>query len=556
MASKVLSIEVGANFTRLCLTDFKVKSPKVYKYAKVETPNGAVVDGEIQLTPELVTLLRETISKNGMNTKQVVFPITSSKVASREVTVPMVKDKQVDQLLRANIKEYFPIDLTQHELGYISLGETEDGKMRKLLLLAVPKTLLDSYKKLASALNMQMVAADYSGNSIFEMVKNECKDGVKMVVKVDETSSIITVIENHSIVLQRNISYGLDEAINTIVKNPAFEANNYDEALELVFRKTCMKLSINAKDLKEKEEEVDADAQLLKAKQEVSASLGMFLNGIARIMDYYGSRNSGRTVDNIYITGLGADFSGLSKLVTNELGIKTVGLQHLEGQTLERSFKDGRFGEYITCVGATINPVGFVSNEKAGAKAAQASTSKSGASGLAIAVILLVAGIAVAAVLVGLPYMQLQSEKVQYAANTTKVNSMQEILTIYDQYLLEKNACEQAQLLDGYTQTHNKELVAFIEELEQKMPSNINVTSFTSGTENVTMNINVASKQEMANVVQQLRTFDSLSAVAVGAASDNVDEEGVHTVTFSVSCTYKTFEEIAAEEAAAAAAAQ
>ncbi len=551
MASKVLSIEVGANFTRLCLTDYKVKSPKVYKYAKVETPDGAVVDGEIQLTPELVTLLRDTISKNGMNTKQVVFPITSSKVASREVTVPQVKDKQVDQLLRANIKEYFPIDLSQHELGYISLGDTDDGK-RKLLLLAVPKTLLDSYKKLASALNMQMIAADYSGNSIFEMVKNECKDGVKMVVKVDETSSIITVIENQSIVLQRNISYGLDEAINTIVKNPAFEANNYDEALELVFRKTCMKLSINAKDLKEKEEEIDSDAQLLKAKQEVSASLSMFLNGIARIMDYYGSRNSGRTVDNIYITGLGADFSGPSKLVTNELGIKTVGLQHLEGQTLEKSFKDGRFGEYITCVGAAINPVGFISNEKAGAKA-QTSTSSSGAGGTALAWILLVAGIAVAAVLVVLPFMQLEAEKAQYAANTTKVNSMQEIVVIYDQYLLEKNAAEQAQILDSYTNTHNENLVAFIEELETKMPSNISVTSFTSGTENVVMNIIVTSKAEMANVVQQLRTFDSIKAVAVGAATDVVDEEGNHSVTFSVSCTYKTFDDLAAEEAAASA---
>ncbi len=539
MASKVLSIEVGANFTRLCLTDYKVKSPKVYKYAKVETPDGAVVDGEIQLTPELVTLLRDTISKNGMNTKQVVFPITSSKVASREVTVPQVKDKQVDQLLRANIKEYFPIDLSQHELGYISLGDTDDGK-RKLLLLAVPKTLLDSYKKLASALNMQMVAADYSGNSIFEMVKNECKDGVKMVVKVDEVSSIITVIENQSIVLQRNISYGLDEAINTIVKNPAFEANNYDEALELVFRKTCMKLSINAKDLKEKEEEIDSDAQLLKAKQEVSSSLSMFLNGIARIMDYYGSRNSGRTVDNIYITGLGADFSGLSKLVTNELGIKTVGLQHLEGQTLEKSFKDGRFGEYITCVGAAINPVGFVSNEKAGGS--QSKKSSSGAnegSALAIGALVCVIGFAVAGVLLFLGFTHREAAQLRYNNDVKRINELQDIRTIYATHATMSVIYDQIDTIGDLTTNRNEELLEFLAELEEKLPSDVSIQTFSAVLDSVTMTMRVSSKEEMANAVQELRNFDSIDSVTVAGATDQKDEDtGLSVVTFTITCVY------------------
>ncbi len=540
MASKVLSIEIGANYTRVCLTDYKAKSPKVYKYAKIETPDNILMDGEVQATPEFISLLKETIKNNGMNSKQVVFPITSSKVATREVTIPYVKEKQIDPLIRANIKDYFPIDLSQHELGFLQLSSNPANNERKVLLLAVPRLILDSYKKLAAALNLQMVAADYSGNSIFEMVKNDCKDGVKMVVKVDEVSSIVTIVENSAIVLQRNISYGIDDAVQTIVNNSAFEASTYDEALDLAFRKTCMKLSINAKELRESDEEsATDDAKLLAAKQEVSGSLNMLLNGIARIMDYYGSRNGGKTVDNIYITGLGADFSGLSKLITNELGIKTVGLKHLEGHNIEKQFKDGRFGEYITCVGASINPVGFMgATEEVGKSSSSSKKASSGKSYLAVGVLLFLLGIVVAGGLAFLAITHNQEAKARYNRDAQRLNELSEIRTIYATHESIKVVRDQVDTMYAMTVNHNEELLDFLAEMERKLPSDVSIQTFSAVLDSVTMTMNVSSKEEMANAIQELRNFDSVGDVTITGATDTTDAEGVPVVTFTITCIY------------------
>ena len=541
MASKVLSMEIGANYTRICMTDYKVKSPKVYKYAKIETPDNILMDGEIQATPEFVSLLKDTIKSNGMNAKQVVFPITSSKVATREITIPHVKEKQIDPLIRANLKDYFPIDLSQHELGYLQLSENAANNERKILLLAVPRLILDSYKKLAAALNLQLVALDYSGNSIFEMVKNDCKDGIKMVVKVDEESSIITIVENSAIVLQRNIAYGIDDAIQTIVSNSAFEANNYDEALDLAARKTCMKLSINAKELRETDEEdTSDDARLLAAKQEVAGSLNMLLNGIARIMDYYGSRNGGRTVDNIYITGLGADFSGLSKLLTNELGIKTVGLKHLEGHNLEKAFKDGRFGEYIACVGAAVNPVGFMGatgNESASSSKKSSSGSKSY---LAVGILVGLLGFAVAGCLFGIAFMHQQEAKTRHNNDVRKLNELAEIRTIYATHESIKVVYDQVESLYALTSNHNEELLDFLAEMERKLPADVSVQTFSAVLDSVTMTIKVSSKEEMANAIQELRNFDSIGDVQIAGATDTTDAEGVPSVVFTITCIYES----------------
>ncbi len=541
MASKVLSMEIGANYTRICMTDYKVKSPKVYKYAKIETPDNILMDGEIQATPEFVSLLKDTIKSNGMNAKQVVFPITSSKVATREVTIPHVKEKQIDPLIRANLKDYFPIDLSQHELGYLQLSENVANNERKILLLAVPRLILDSYKKLAAALNLQLVALDYSGNSIFEMVKNDCKDGVKMVVKVDEESSIITIVENSAIVLQRNIAYGIDNAIQTIVNNNAFEANNYDEALDLAARKTCMKLSINAKELRETdEEEASDDARLLAAKQEVAGSLNMLLNGIARIMDYYGSRNGGKTVDNIYVTGLGADFSGLSKLITNELGIKTVGLKHLEGHNFEKQFKDGRFGEYITCIGAAIDPVGFLAraDERSGSSATSSGKGSSGTGALVAGIMIFVLGIGAAAGLIGYGFYRNQQAAQRYQRDVNELNSLSEIRTVYATYQVVEGVHTQVENIYDLTENPNEYLLNFLSDLERILPSDVHINAFNSTTESANIVMEVSTKQEMANVVQDLRNLDSVLDVKVLGSTDDVDEEGKNKVTFTVDCVY------------------
>lgn len=549
MASKVLSIEVGANVTRICLTDYKVKNPKVYKYTKVATPEGVFTDGEITVTEELVSLLKSAISENKMNCKQVVFPITSSRIASREITIPLVKEKKIDAMVHANASDYFPIDLSQYELGYILLGTDYANNLYRLQVLAAPQSLLENYKQLAGALGMQMVAADYSGNSIYQMVKGECREGVKMVVKADENSSIVTVIKNESIVLQRTVPYGVDDAVQTILDNRAFGVSSYDEALKLAIRKTCMKLTINARDVIETEDTEDDDAALLSAKEDVASSLEMLINGVARIMDYYTSRNNGETVDKIFITGIGSDFSGLSKLMTNELGVKTVGLKHLEGQTLEKSFKDGMFGEYIACVGAVIAPVGLVGTEKGGK--AEGKKGSGGNDFTAVAYLLLIGGTFIAIVLIAVSILNLTAEKTRYNRDVQRLNDLAEIRSIYDKYSATQVAYDQVEQLYAITENHNEELLAFISEMEEKMPTNIRVQTFSAALDNVTMNIEVNNKEEMANAVQKLRNFDTLANVTVMGVTDELDEEGGRTVTFTVSCIYKTMEQMKAEAAEA-----
>ena len=94
--AKVLSIEISDSVIRMCQMDYKKKNPRVYRHAMIETPQGAYRDGRV-LKPEILKdVIVDSLKENKMySTKDVVFSIASSKIVTREVMLPPVKEKML-----------------------------------------------------------------------------------------------------------------------------------------------------------------------------------------------------------------------------------------------------------------------------------------------------------------------------------------------------------------------------------------------------------------------------------------------------------------------------
>ena len=105
---------------------------------------------------------------------------------------------------------------------------------------------------------------------------------------------------------------------------------------------------------------------------------------------------------------------------------------------------------------------------------------------------------------------------------------------IYNAYTAAKSQYENYENMYQYTNTPNEGLKNFIEELEEKMPSDITVESFSSTGTQVSFSMRVTSKSAAANTIMQLRTFESLATVT----TTGIDEAEDGTVSLSVLCTY------------------
>lgn len=536
MANRVISIEVGKSITRAVEIDFKAKNPKIYTCFSFETPVGVLDDGLIRPDENFVNVLRGAMKHFRVKTKKVVFTISSGRIVNRDITIPFMKDNKIAGMLMANSKEYFPVDLTDHQLLHrvVEKVDTKEDKHLKLSVLAVPNELIKSYERLAQECNLSIVGLDYVGNSIGQFMTKATEDDSTIMIKVDEETSMITIMKNGKIDLQRNIAYGIEDAVATMIDTNVFGENlSYADALQIMRRKTCIRRHLDVEE--DYTEEEDTDQTITNARIEITESLRMMIGNIGRVLDYYISRNPDADIKYVKLIGLGADCSGLSKLMTNELGIKVTAFQEYAGVTFNRGLDDTGFkiAEYVSCIGAAIAPMSFhLGGSEDGA----------GEDGESLAMAGLVFGIcAVASVLmIGFTLyksISLENQKDDYNERITELYPAKQTYEACNAALEELNSCKAMYLL---TTSSVDNTMDFIKEMEAKMPTDLRMNTLAINAEAITMNLEVSSKESMAEILIQLREFETVGTISCGSISQTQDEFGNNKVSATVTCNFTT----------------
>ena len=556
MANKVLGIEIGQNFTRVVEIDYKTKkNPKIYNIFDFATPQDMMADGVIQDVSMFRSLLATKLKENKVSTKKVLFVLNSARIATREVEIPAVKDKQIKEMITMNASDYFPVDLEQYQIVHEVLDRIEvDGdKKIKVSVIAVPKDLIRSYELLANACKLKLVGLDYTGNAIKQLMIQEIPGEIKATVKVDENMTLLTIMDGNEVKLQRIINYGIAEAIEEIQDSEIFgEYMSFSQAMDIARRRTC--ISIRSDGTLEEQRPVNPDEHSIDAERinilrgNVTMALSSLISSLSRVIDYYQSRNPEKPIEKIFLIGMGADFSGLSKLLTAELNYKVIPLQQFEGIYINKNLKTSNFkvAEYFTCIGASLNPLDIVSGAKSTKISKTKVTTKESPDGEVVeveeevpsfGVPILICGLFIVAS-IGLVAYSIFSNLVLKTDNVTlqnQVNELEYAQELCDTYNSTKGLYEWTKALDAQTFNRNNELVSFIEELEKKMPSDVHILSMSASTAGIDLNITVKSKEAVADVISQLRTLDSVDITSVSTIS--IDKEKAD-VNFSVSCQY------------------
>ena len=246
---------------------------------------------------------------------------------------------------------------------------------------------------------------------------------------------------------------------------------------------------------------------------------------------------------------------------------------------------EAKLAEYFNCVGCSLNPLDILDSKKnkgigaplmAGAATgamplggAQAGTQgnppvgpdgkplpvKAGETAekpVSFAVQLLIFGLCVV-VAVGITAYSIFSNLVLTSDNMTlkaRVSDLSYAQNIYDVYNQTKKDYDWTKLLESASSNKNDEITGFVDELEQKLPSEAKLVNMSVTTDGVSMTIKTGSKDIAADVIAQLRTFESIMVSNVSTITEEVDETGASKVQFTVDCTYVKADDSAASESA------
>ena len=201
----------------------------------VPTPAGAVEDGAIRDPEALAELLGQQLKGEAFRRcRRAVVLLCSSQVISERVTVPEVRQrKRLDQMLRANMDMYFPVNPEEFRLTWQVEGreETDAGsKSLRVRLWAVPRALLDAYYALFNGLGITVSGVVYCGSAAAEAVgasfgeprrahgEEPSGEGACLYLNLEAEAVLLTFVQEGQVRLQRLLQrgYAVQDDLNEI----------------------------------------------------------------------------------------------------------------------------------------------------------------------------------------------------------------------------------------------------------------------------------------------------------------------------------------------------
>lgn len=550
MAKKVLSIEIGQQVTKAVVIDFLKKNPHVYDAFSFDTPPDVMEDGYIKDRDRMAMILREKVRDAGIKEKNVVFSIASSKIASREVELPFVPEKNLDNVINATAQDYFPVNMDEYTLAYnvLETVKDKDNKKLKVLLLAAPDTLIENYYSLADAMGVNVESIDYYGNGSMQVLQKHIGSGYNVCVQIGSQNTMVSVLRANQQLMQRTIPYGTNAIIHTMLEHPALECRDETDAMEMLCRENVLYSTLDydeetVRGTRISEDQWKRSSQSRDARKAVTDAVGGILLNVIRVIDYFGSRYPDCQLSYIYITGMGVKIRGLDVLFQREMDLPVQTLEKLTNITFSRGFSRSLQDqtEYIGAIGAAIEPVGFslkALKDKKGRAASMRTVS-----------IVFTCSVIAAVALVGFGWFRLNEAKSENASLQEDRDSLSSINEVYQENERTTKNFTDIAALHTATSTHDQRLVELINKLEETLPKEMIVSTLQSTQDGVSMTIKTKTKISVAEMLIQFQDIKLLDNVQVAAISYS---EGSNNMkyTFSVTADYAFYVSAEAEEVA------
>lgn len=571
MAKKVISIEAGIQWTKVALVDYRKKNPPVHEAFAFRTPEHAVEDGYIRDKDSLARALKEELVRRQILEKDVVFTLSSSKVVTREVMIPYVKDNKIKGIIDAQSRDYFPMDISGYTISYSKMDVVEDDgkKQLKLLLVAIPDNLLGNYVSFAQLAGLKVETFDYIGNGCIQLMCDSFVDNA-MIIQLEEQATVISILENKKLAFQRVTPYGYGATISAVVDHPILGIDDEEKAFDFLLEHNVIFNKPSMPDNGDPAQQAINQTQADEAYEDLAESLRYHLRIANTALDYYQNQVKKEFVGNVYLVGDGSRFAGIHKLFAQELPLplqkidfaKVIDLRNQNGVNDQKKAGKKKHQDYTDPVmeessnprqPRAATPVGFLSVIGAAvhpldAKPKEMQAADSKKNDLHTAYVLLAGSLLLSLLLIlGSSVRQLIAHSA-HRHLTDQLEALAYVQQTYDESSRVQQEEQGYVTIDDATKTKNEYLLPLIEQLEAELPSAIKVISMQTDDNLITLDMTADRKITVGQMLLNFQNVTLLTDPSIPSMSEQTDEEsGKREWTYTLNAYYGDLEEQADE---------
>ena len=210
-----IGLDIGSGSVKMADVVLRNGKPYLKRMALMEAPERAVEDGAIAEEDLLADTLQKLAAKNGFAGGRVAAALGGRNLFIREVNFPRMTEKEMREAIRWDLEKYVPFSPDNLYFDFWIVGSGATEMEVRVLLVAVPKEVVDSLVRVVKKAGLKLVAIDIEPLAIqrtLPMVA-DC-----MVIDSGAAVSQVTLFQKHSPVFTRNIPIGGNQFTETMME--------------------------------------------------------------------------------------------------------------------------------------------------------------------------------------------------------------------------------------------------------------------------------------------------------------------------------------------------
>lgn len=341
---KILSIDLGSYEIKVVEGKRTNKGIVIDKYFSFLTPEGAYENGYIVDKELLYYILKEELKRNKVTSDIGYISIKSSAIITREVILPAVGDDEIEGILKFQLNEYLPVDSKDYVVQHRAIGKIEEEGVAKLnvLLIAIPKEIVETHFQLIKDLELKPTVLDFQSNGITKLLKYNSLVNSKYNTEEITIATIdlgfhntnVTILRDGFLQVARTVEYGGDDLDKNILNFFEYTKNQVEGKKR------------NIDNINRIEDEYTEENRFVNI---VKTSIKGIMGKADTIFRYYYSREKGNDIQMIMLYGGLSNINGIDNLFSNYYNIPTVKIEKLD-----KIFLSEDLNKYINCIGSLI----------------------------------------------------------------------------------------------------------------------------------------------------------------------------------------------------------
>ncbi len=340
----IISIDLGSYEIKIIEARKNNNDIQVNKAFSILTPEGCYEDGYIKNKKVLGEAIKEALKQNKISSRTAYLTIKSTAIITREIPFPVVDPKEIEGMLKYQLSEYLPMDVSRYVVQHKVIGKVFDGEKERLnvLVVAIPKDIIEKHFFLITNLNLKPEVLDYQSNSISKLIwySNSINKNIfiadKTVATVDlgHNNTNVSIIKNGRLHTSKAIEIGGEDLESNITN--LFEFSNK----ELLDKKA------NIEDISLID---DSYSEYNRIVNVAKTTIDNVIDKVDKIIKYYISKEIENEINLILLYGGLSNIKGMDKLFFNYFNINTVILDNVEKVNIQ-----AKPNKYLNCISAVL----------------------------------------------------------------------------------------------------------------------------------------------------------------------------------------------------------